>query len=244
MKVNAIKCPKCHDTIYSRARHDFRRCSCGNIFIDGGLDYIHMGGDITVKSFKLKIKATPKELFNDWNLKIDKLGLIKNVKKVESIDKLFEEIETKRKAHPIYYFFHDIYWRVYHYIEMIPLRVKSFFQRGFRGYANSDTWDFAWYLSEVISKGVKNLKKNGHHDIEDIDKIIKTFETAKGIAEGDIIYIPSGEFEWAKYKRWKRSIKQINKKYKVKNKVTTKRESIEFEKGFDIFKKEFFRLWD
>ena len=75
--VNAIKCPKCGDTIYSRARHDCRPCSCGNVYIDGGFDYIRLGGDITVKVIKVKIKATRKELHNDWNTFGDKFGLIK-----------------------------------------------------------------------------------------------------------------------------------------------------------------------
>ena len=39
-----IKCLKCLDTIQSFDRHDFKWCSCGNVFIDGGFDYIRCGG--------------------------------------------------------------------------------------------------------------------------------------------------------------------------------------------------------
>ena len=39
IKVIAVKCPECGDLIYSRARHDFRYCSCGEIAIDGISDY-------------------------------------------------------------------------------------------------------------------------------------------------------------------------------------------------------------
>ena len=42
MKVNAIKCPKCGDTIYSRSRHDMHWCSCQNVAIDGGSDYVKL----------------------------------------------------------------------------------------------------------------------------------------------------------------------------------------------------------
>lgn len=37
---NAAECPKCHEIIESTHRHDFRSCSCGNISVDGGKEYI------------------------------------------------------------------------------------------------------------------------------------------------------------------------------------------------------------
>lgn len=36
-------CVKCGDIIESKHRHDFVSCSCGTIFLDGGLDYIRCG---------------------------------------------------------------------------------------------------------------------------------------------------------------------------------------------------------
>jgi hypothetical protein len=42
---NSIQCNKCKDIIVSVHRHDFRWCSCGAIFIDGGLDYSRRGGE-------------------------------------------------------------------------------------------------------------------------------------------------------------------------------------------------------
>jgi len=77
MKVNAVKCKECGDTIFSRARHDFRECTCGKSFIDGGSYYIRVGGEAS-NPFELEIKATEKEIYDDWNLSKDKLGLIKN----------------------------------------------------------------------------------------------------------------------------------------------------------------------
>lgn len=41
--VNACRCKKCGDIIQSDYRHDFRRCKCGTIFIDGGKDYLRRG---------------------------------------------------------------------------------------------------------------------------------------------------------------------------------------------------------
>lgn len=43
IKINGLKCPRCHDEIYSMHRHDFRWCSCHYCFIDGGRDYLRYG---------------------------------------------------------------------------------------------------------------------------------------------------------------------------------------------------------
>ena len=41
---NKLKCLKCGNEIQSLYRHDFKWCSCGNLFIDGGNDYCRCGG--------------------------------------------------------------------------------------------------------------------------------------------------------------------------------------------------------
>jgi hypothetical protein len=40
---NAAKCRLCGDVIESKSVHDFVSCSCGEIFVDGGLDYLRRG---------------------------------------------------------------------------------------------------------------------------------------------------------------------------------------------------------
>ena len=40
IKLNKIKCKLCGDEIESKHRHDFVTCSCGEISVDGGLDYL------------------------------------------------------------------------------------------------------------------------------------------------------------------------------------------------------------
>ena len=40
---NTIKCKLCNDIIYSAHRHDFKKCKCGEIFVDGGTDYLRRG---------------------------------------------------------------------------------------------------------------------------------------------------------------------------------------------------------
>lgn len=40
---NAAKCLECGDVIDSKHRHDWVKCACGNIFVDGGRVYIRRG---------------------------------------------------------------------------------------------------------------------------------------------------------------------------------------------------------
>ena len=39
MKRSRLKCFGCGTVIESRHRHDFVTCTCGDVSIDGGLDY-------------------------------------------------------------------------------------------------------------------------------------------------------------------------------------------------------------
>ena len=44
------KCRLCKSVIVSKYRHDFVKCKCGEIFVDGGLEYLRRGG-IHLKNF-------------------------------------------------------------------------------------------------------------------------------------------------------------------------------------------------
>lgn len=43
--VNKARCKKCGDVLESKTVHDYKKCSCGAISVDGGLEYIRRGGD-------------------------------------------------------------------------------------------------------------------------------------------------------------------------------------------------------
>lgn len=50
LKRNAVRCKKCDTVIESKYTHDFKRCPCGSVMVDGGLDYARYGwpgGDIS-----------------------------------------------------------------------------------------------------------------------------------------------------------------------------------------------------
>lgn len=61
---------------------------------------------------------------------------------------------------------YPIYWwgryGIWEWISYRPLKIKSFFQRGYRGWADEDTWGFDGYLAKVISEGCKHLKEHKH----------------------------------------------------------------------------------
>ena len=87
MKVNAIKCKGCGDIIYSRAIHDFHWCSCHKCAVDGGFDYFKIVGnredwetvDMDVLPY-LSTSEAMRALYDDWNNKTEKYGLVKEQK--------------------------------------------------------------------------------------------------------------------------------------------------------------------
>ena len=42
--INKIKCKNCGDIIESKDLHDFKRCSCGKVAVDGGKEYFKIIG--------------------------------------------------------------------------------------------------------------------------------------------------------------------------------------------------------
>lgn len=76
-RVTTITCPNCHDEVFSRARHDFQRCKCGDCHVDGGFSYLKMGFKDGMPLRRIRyVKASKEELYDDWNKRIDKFGRI------------------------------------------------------------------------------------------------------------------------------------------------------------------------
>ena len=59
--LNQAQCALCHDIITSRSRHDFVSCSCGEIFVDGGNDYVR-GGAGSFANFRSMTQTRPMTL--------------------------------------------------------------------------------------------------------------------------------------------------------------------------------------
>jgi hypothetical protein len=87
--VHAIECPTCGDLVFSRARHDMRDCSCGEVAVDGGFDYqkVSFRGSCP-KTFSLEVDASKAELNLDWNNYGNKFGLIPKNKRISSCERL------------------------------------------------------------------------------------------------------------------------------------------------------------
>jgi len=67
--IQALQCKHCLNIIYSRHRHDFRKCDCGAVAVDGGFDYFKVNGNFEDFNY-LKInknKLLEFILFSDWN---------------------------------------------------------------------------------------------------------------------------------------------------------------------------------
>lgn len=51
---NQVRCNICKDEPFSSHRHDYKSCKCGNIAVDGGMEYLRrVGGNYTELSFSI-----------------------------------------------------------------------------------------------------------------------------------------------------------------------------------------------
>jgi hypothetical protein len=149
---------------------------------------------------------------------MDKLvtsDFIKNIRKRTLLDEI------------IYY----TYYAPINWLDMLPRRIYWFFQRGYRGYADCDTWDFDNYLSKTIPQALKQLKKyqqglptwtpkKSEKQAKQewnliLNKIIKSFELAQNYIDLNI------------------SPKEWKEKYEV-----------QYKEGMNLFRDWFFALWD
>ena len=65
--------------MYSRARHDFRSCPCGDISVDGGFDYARISyKSSSPRPVDFKIAQTKEQLYDDWNKRADRYGMVLN----------------------------------------------------------------------------------------------------------------------------------------------------------------------
>lgn len=60
-----IHCRECGEDIYSNSRHDFVTCSCGAWYIDGGFDYMRVGGSGEHQVVQRTLIERPPHYFRD-----------------------------------------------------------------------------------------------------------------------------------------------------------------------------------
>lgn len=166
------------------------------------------------------------------------------MKSYKSVEAMLEDIEIEKKKHPIKTFYFNVYYFFFHLFEIpgnIYREIKWFIQRGQRGYSDRDIWNLDYYLAELISKSVLNLKNNhqGYPESkiiktdedwnEVLDKITYTFSTLKTIGDGDRIWTPLSKCSDEKLKRFN---------------PISKEEHIKINAGWKLFQRHFLNLWD
>ena len=69
---------ECDDVIYSRARQDFRYCSCGQVSVEGGREYFKYGNapGADFKITEVNVNVPLNELYEDWDQMVDNYGVI------------------------------------------------------------------------------------------------------------------------------------------------------------------------
>lgn len=89
---------KKQEILISRSRHDFHYSTDGKVYVDGGRDYLKFGGDVkNCRPIWIDyIGVTHADLYNDWNSRKDKLGIIKYPsKKIKILEqKDYPDIES------------------------------------------------------------------------------------------------------------------------------------------------------
>jgi len=146
-----------------------------------------------------------------------------------SVKEMRKGLKSKRTL--LWYLESWWYRYFWNYLDMLPRRIYWFFQRGFRGFGDNNTWDFDNYLSTMIPQALRQLKKysiglptwkkgKSEHQAkkewnEIQNKIIKSFELAKKYIDLDITPV-----EW-------------KEKYEK-----------QYNEGMKLFAKWFFAFWD
>jgi len=94
---NRAKCKLCLSLIESFSTHDFVRCSCGEIFVDGGQSYLRCGANDFKNFIRVEDDGTEKEVtFVPFDEKIAELEAKK--KSISPNKEVVPEIQEKKEA--------------------------------------------------------------------------------------------------------------------------------------------------
>ena len=161
----------------------------------------------------------------------------------------FKKIDEDRRKHPVKWFFHDLYYSIIRFCERTPREIKTFIQRGKRGYGDSDIWSLGYYLAGMIENSVKHLKKYENSSpcgmtegqwIDTLNAISYTFYLAKRCADGDLFFIRDKK----QREKFDKTLENINKEHDRNDRCMTLKEIRDYDLGWKLFKTYFFSLWD
>ena len=181
-------------------------------------------------------------------------------KQYKNVQEMINTMKKDIKDHPIKDFFFTIQCKLEKWFWDNPRdlidNIKWVIQRGRRGYSDCDVWGLDYYLSNMIPKALKHLKKTQTilptwkfgKESEDValkrwhnimDTIIYTFEIANKIGEENYIYCPSKSYNNKIYIELRESMIKLDF-----TTIMTLEECKKYEEGWKYFQKHFFSLWD
>ena len=173
----------------------------------------------------------------------------RKMKRFKSAKAMFRELDKESKKHPVRSWLRPKFWQMVRFPREARLAIRTFIQRGKRGYGSSDVWGLGYYLSDVISKSVTYLKDNnmGHPCgltegkwIDILNEIRDTFDTAKLLYNGKLYLIE----EKKKRTEWEISLKDLNKRHKTYDRCMSDNEIKAYKEGWRKFQFYFLNLWD
>jgi hypothetical protein len=62
-----MHCLECDQIVESKHRHDFKECKCGNVFVDGGHEYLRWG----IRDFSTVVSLSEVEEEEETNKALD-----------------------------------------------------------------------------------------------------------------------------------------------------------------------------
>ena len=143
----------------------------------------------------------------------------------------------------VYYYW---YRKLYNIRDFFVLGIPTAWQRARRGWAKSDTWSLDYYLAKTISDSIDHLIENMHgfpanqdqfKTLDDwkeaLENISWTFKQSIHCIEGKAV-LPDQEYS--------NSMSDFFKKYDMR--VLSEEEYKRYLKGWELFQKYFFSLWD
>lgn len=116
------------------------------------------------------------------------MAFVNKSQQFTSVNQLKENLYQRTLLDTIFYY---CFYSWYYKLKILPKRIYWFFQRGKRGYADCDTWDFDNYLTNVILGGLKNLKKHSHSakpTEKEFDIMIEGFEANLIMMDDPMLY--------------------------------------------------------
>jgi hypothetical protein len=128
----------------------------------------------------------------------------------------------------------------------IGYKIKYAYQRVSRGWDDTAVWSIDWYLSKLIPQLVKRLKDNK------IGYPMEMYEGMTPLDEGGWTY--SKEDDEAAAQKWQGILQTIIDGFEASKRIQEEHLwskspeyaelDAKFEKGFELFHKYYFNLWD